>query len=313
MDTRQGGTFQRPTTGPDNKPITQRPWEDRNHRVIPPSREHIDIMHNPRLEENIRHEQARWNGLDHGYYWHNWDGRQMCHHYDDRGFHWWGFYVRDTYFWTRYWNDRYWWHDPYWNRWCYMRDSFWWWQDPVGIVYIYRDGRYYRYDNAAGGVVIAPDPTPPVEPPPADPTPAPTPDPQEKTFYSADGTRTVQVFGENKDAFLYDTADPPAFEPKWLDSGVTDVRFKLDDQGQLVAIMTLKDDGGFNLFDKDGKSQNIAPAPQPQPVPALPAPQPLPALPAPADGQGDDGASSVGQSLQKSSSFNALKTGSFSW
>ena len=294
MDPRQGGSFQRPTVGPDRRPITHKPWEGRNHRVIPPSRDHITIINHTTVINNIRDIHNRWDRNDRGYYWHNWNGHQVSHHYDGSYF-WWGFYVGDHYFWTRHWNDRYWWYDPYWHRWCYMRENQWWWQDPARptIIFIYRDGSYYQYGNTVGGVVLNPDPTPPVEAPPADPEPAPAPAPETKSFYSADGTRIVQVFGENKDAFLYDAAETPAFEPEWLDSGVTDVRFKLDEAGSLTTIMTLKDDGGFSLFDKDGSPLNIVPASAPV----------------------EEGAvdSTVGASLQESKLFGSLQTGSVTW
>jgi hypothetical protein len=299
MDPHQGGSYQRPTVGHDNRPIGQRPWEGPNHRMIPPNQDHMGIINHPGVLDNIRRTHERWNTNDHGYYWHQWNGHWMHHHYDERGYHWWGFYIGDFYFSTRYWNNYYWWYDPYWHRWVYLRGNNWWWQDPVRptIIYIYRDGSYYQYGNSVGGVVLNPDPTPPVEAPPADPTPAPAPAPETKAFYSADGTRTVQVFGADKDAFLYDTAETPAFEPKWLDSGVTEVRFKLDDQDQLVNIMTLKDDGGFNLFDKDGNAMSIQPVPQPVEAP----------------GSDGNSTSSIGQSLEKSALFNALKTGSVDW
>ncbi|MBI5211197.1 MAG: hypothetical protein HY927_14590 [Elusimicrobia bacterium] len=293
-------------TGPDHRPIIQRPLEGRNHRVIPPWGAHLEPIHDRRIEDNIRRHHDGWNHNDHGYYWHEWYGRRMCHHYDSYGYHQWGFYVGDVYFWTRHWNNHFWWYDPYWHRWLYLRDGSWWWQNPayVEVIYIYRDGSYYRYDRGVGGVILLPDPTPPVSAPPADPAPAPAPAPESKSFYSDDGTRVVQVFGEKKDAFLYDTAEQAAFDPKWLDSGVTDVRFKLDDQDQLETIMTLTEDGGFNLFDRDGNPQTIQPVGEP-----------VDPAPLPDDGQGDGGTtpSSLGQGLRQSGAFNALKTGDLGW
>ena len=46
------------------------------------------------------------------------------------------------------------------------------------------------------------------------------------------------VSGESKVAYLYDTASVPAFKPVYLGSGVTDVQFQNDDQGQLVIEKT---------------------------------------------------------------------------
>jgi hypothetical protein len=290
------GQIQHPAVGPDNKPISQRPLEGDNHRVIPPGDKRLDPMMNHGIEDQIRRENHGWNANDRGYYWRDWGGYRMCHHFDGI-FNWWGFYLEDVYFWSVYYNDFYWWYDPYWHRWCYLRNGSWWWQD-AGVVYIYRGGSYYQYDDGVGGVVLNPDSTPPVEPPPASPTPAPTPDQQGRTFYSADGSRMVQVVGDDKQAYLYDTAESPAFTSKYLDSSVTEVRFKLDDQGKLTAIMTLKDDGGFNLFDQDGTPQAMAPAT-------------APAAAVSDDGQGGKGptASSIGKSLD----LSALKAGNINW
>jgi hypothetical protein len=113
-------------------------------------------------------------------------------------------------------------------------------------------------------------------------------------FYSSDGSRMVQVVGDDKQSYLYDTAATPAFDAKYLDSGVNDVRFKLDDQGALATIMTLTDGGGFDLFDKDGNTQNIQAVPQPL-------------------SDGSATASTVGKSLDKSAVLNGLKAGSMSW
>jgi hypothetical protein len=288
------GQIQHPAVGPDNKPISQRPLENGNHRVIPPGNSRLEPMMNRGIEDQIRRENQGWNANDRGYYWRDWGGYRMCHHFDGR-FNWWGFYLADVYFWSVYYNDNYWWYDPYWHRWCYMHNGSWWWQTPDGVIYIYRDGLYYEYNDTVGGVVLNPDTTPPVEPPPADPTPAPTPDQQGKTFYSADGSRMVQVVGDDKQAYLYDTADPPAFDSKYLDSGVTEVRFKSDEDGTLASIMTLRDDGGFSLFDQDGN-----------PLATVPTTAPVSD-----DGQGDQGTttSSVGKGLD----LSALKTGNINW
>jgi|GEM_PF-4620725 len=63
----------------------------------------------------------------------------------------------------------------------------------------------------------------------------------------------VVVSGDSNAAYLMDTADvPPAFDPVYLGSGVSDVQFQTDDQGQLT-IATVLDDGAMNLFDQNGK------------------------------------------------------------
>ena len=134
IDSRQHGGIERvqyPTRGWDNRPLNNRIYEDRYHRALPPGRDHYAMLNHSLVIGNIRGIHAGWDVRDHGYYWHEWNGYRLCHHYDDLGFHWWGFYVGDVYFWTRYWNDQYWWYDPYWHRWTYLRGDNWWWQDPA--------------------------------------------------------------------------------------------------------------------------------------------------------------------------------------
>ncbi|MCX5795645.1 MAG: hypothetical protein NTY77_09145 [Elusimicrobia bacterium] len=194
-------------------------------------------------------------------------------------------------------------------------------------------------------------------------------------YKSPDGTRKVVVSGESQMAYLYDTAYVPAFDPVYLGSGVNDVQFQLDDQGQLDGIVTVLDDGALNMFDQNGKPtgqivyspdrtrrvdisgddrdaylNDTADSPAFDPVflgakvlavqfqsdelgrlvvlvlnedgstnsynsygtliDSQPAPQ---AASATDDQAGASAASSVGQGLEKSALFNALKTGNISW
>jgi hypothetical protein len=190
-----------------------------------------------------------------GYWWHNEGGVRYCHHYDQWGYHWYGWWFGGSYFWTRYYYDRWWWYDPYWHRWCYWHDDYWWWENPynVGVVYVYIDNSYYSYDDAQGGAVLKPDPTQPIDPPPQQPA---QPADQLQTYYSKDGTRMVQITGQNKDAYLYDTATPPSFEAVWLGSGVTEVRFQYSSDASgtetLKELLVLKDNGSWDLFDGNG-------------------------------------------------------------
>lgn len=266
LDPNRNGTFKEvhpPERNRQGQPITQQPLQNANGRVIAPTTNNVTIINNNTYITNINNVQNNWNGRrDYGYQWHHWDGREVCHHYDPYGYHWWGFYVGPVYFWTRYWDDNYWWYDPYWHRWVYLHDSRWWWRDPYNteVVYVYTDNGYYRYDDApgGGGVVMNPDPTPPVVMPP---DPEPTPVAQQPIVYtSADGTRIVTISADGKKtAYLSDTADPPAFQPVWLGDGVTEVRFKLDEQGALSQILTITDDGGFSVFDRNGYAINNQP------------------------------------------------------
>ncbi|MBI3552040.1 MAG: hypothetical protein HY077_05935 [Elusimicrobia bacterium] len=240
-----------PRKGPDGRPIQDKPWQDKNGRTIPPTKDHQGDMH--RRDRDARDIDKRWDRNDHRYHWHDWDGHRVCHHYDQWGYHWYGWYYGSYYFWMRYYYDYWWWYDPYWHRWCYQRDGSFWWVDPAtGDLYIVIDGRFYKYRDGSGGVIVVPDPTPPVEVPPGPADPAPNPG--SNSFYSADGTRLVQIDGDAKNAFLHDTADPPAFEPVFLAAGVTEVRFQNDADGKLQRILCLTEDGSFKVFDPNGAS-----------------------------------------------------------
>ncbi len=206
--------------------MPQKPLQNDHGRNIPPGRGNIGQIDRPDVRQNIHGVQDHWNGNDHGYDWHNWNGMNVCHHYDQFGFHWWGFYVGDAFFWTRYFNDGYWWYDPYWHRWVYLNNGQWWWQNPdTNAIYLYTDNGYYQYDNTDSGVVMTPDPTAPVDAPP-DPTPAPA---NQTTVYSQDGTRSIQVTGDNRDAYLYDltVADPSsdAAQARFIGTQVAGVKF----------------------------------------------------------------------------------------
>lgn len=185
------------------------------------------------------------------YYWYYDNGMRYAHHYDAYRVHWFGFYLGDVYFWTRWHNDRLWWQDSARGRWLCYREGQWWWQDG-SVVYIYRDGSYYRWTPVRGGYEAQP------EPPTSAPTPSPAPapsEPEEKTeFYSEDGSRLVKIFGEKREAFLYDnTGEEPAFLA-FLAEGAEAVQFS--SEGALTVLVTVaSEDGGksFKLFDASGK------------------------------------------------------------
>ena len=215
----------------DGRALPQRPWQDRYGRSLPPDRDHIGRIDRDDWRRDMRGIQDRWDRNDHDYHWYDWGGTRVCHRYDDYGYHWWGFYIGSVYFWTRYYDDMYWWYDPYWHRWTYLRDGRWWWQDG-GVVYVIIDGNYYRYGDDGGTIVVTPDPAPPVEVPPAPSNPVPAP--EQTMFYSEDGTRSVQILGDRKEAFLYDLTiedqNDRAARGRRLGAGVKSAAFVYDDK-----------------------------------------------------------------------------------
>jgi len=225
----------------DGNPVTHRPHTNPYGRHIPPSRDHITIINNTTIINNIGHVHRGWNNHnDHNYRWYDWNGYRACHRYDTYGYHWWGFYIGNDYFWTRYSNGRHWWYDPYYQRWVYLHDGRWWWQNPAQptVVYVIIDNSYYRYSDNAGTIITKPDTTPPVVAPPAEPTPAPVDDAE--TMTSLDGTRSIQILGTGKDAYLYDltNTDPNQGGGEWLASGVKSAKFAYDDKHEADGTTT---------------------------------------------------------------------------
>jgi hypothetical protein len=175
------------------------------------------------------------------YYWHQDSGINYCHFIDGSGYHWWGWYAGNQYFWTRYYASRYWWYDTDFDRWCFWNNGFWWWQDPyhVGDLYCYNNDNYVPCNSAEDQVVV----TAPV-------------DANEHDFTSPDGTRTVKLFTDSQDAFLYDTANPPNFDPVYLASGVKSVDFSDTSNGRPLQIILSLNDGSFDMFDNYGNTYN---------------------------------------------------------
>lgn len=182
------------------------------------------------------------------YYWHTGNGFNYCHYYDRWGYHWYGWYLGNSYFWTRWFSNNWWWYDPAYYRWCYWHDGGWWWQDPnTTTVYVYNNGSYMPADggvnvNVGNGQVV-----------PSTQVPMQTQG-GNNTFYSNDGSREVKLVGT--DAFLYDVSGQNLFKPVFLGSNVTSVKFSNTGNGKPLQVMLLFSDGSFGLFDNQGNSIN---------------------------------------------------------
>jgi len=140
----------------------------------------------------------------------------------------------------------------------------------TGIVIILEDGAYNLFDRDGN--------------------------PESQIVYSPDRTRKLEISGEDRDAYLYDTAQQAAFAPVFLGSFVTSVQFQRDAQGQFVAV-TLAEDGSVNIFDRFGslletRSTHVTTS----------------------NGEeGEVSISSVGAGLTESASFGTLTTGAIVW
>ena len=240
---------------------------------VPPA-QHNAIARNPTFIRNI-HNEERAERTPGRYYWHDLGGRRYAHYYDTRGIHWYGFYAGPHFYWTRYYASRWWWYDPHFSRWVFWWDGYWWWPGPYGLTYVYVNNSYYPYEN--GEVVTA---TPEVVAPPAA---APRPS-EGAVSTSPDGSRMVQIVGDQGDAYLYDRSTGQPTYLKYLGANVDKVRFSGGANGQPVQILVDYKDGSFALFDAEGNSASSPPANAaelPGTPPAATAPPPDAEPPAP--------------------------------
>src|ERR1019366_8914223 len=94
-------------------------------------------------QQMARIDNADWLARVHGvhstenranhYYWHQDQSFSYCHYIDPTGYHWWGWYVGDQFFWTRHFHSRWWWYASGYDRWCFWNNGNWWWQDPYHV------------------------------------------------------------------------------------------------------------------------------------------------------------------------------------
>jgi hypothetical protein len=201
------------------------------------------------------------------YYWHTYNGWNYCHYYDPYGYHWYGWYVGGSCFWSRYWGGNWWWWDPTYYHWCYWHDGWWWWQDPanVDVVYVYDNGSYVN----AGSVGETASASAPSESPSGEGMQAPAPSSADnststnmaakplsplsvdKVVNSKDGTRQVKIVGG--DAFLYDTvAEDNDSKPVFLSDNVKDIKFISGNAGAPPRVMVTLTDGTLQTYDSDG-------------------------------------------------------------
>ncbi|PIU20147.1 MAG: hypothetical protein COT18_03785 [Elusimicrobia bacterium CG08_land_8_20_14_0_20_59_10] len=265
----------RPHYGHNNQPFNLRPSAHAPHSTV------INLtINNVSIINQIHGIQSNyWS--PYSYHWYSNSGVNFCHYYDS-SYHWYGFNSGGSIFWTRYYNNRFWWYDPYWHRWVYYYGGSWWWQSPSNatVIYIYVNNSYYNYGTGSGGMVLQPvnEPAPYVPPadyePVTDPAPVADADPNEVLYYSDDGTRMAQVYGDRRTAALYDlTEEDTDGGAKYLNHlgvGVTEVRFKNDQEGKVANILVLWEtaEGGkeFTLLDANGCQPGQAPTGPEQPV-----------------------------------------------
>ncbi len=234
---RQNSTIRFPAKGPDHNPLSAVAIS-RDHFSDPLVSGHMALVDSPEWHDRVAAFDASENRPGH-YYWHADNGFNYCHYLDNWGYHWWGWYVGGQFFWNRYFEGRWWWYDSDFDRWCFWNDGFWWWQDPyhVADLYCYDDGNYIPCNSADDQVVVTAENVPNMN-----------------VYASPDGTRQVKVVPGTEDAFLYDTANPPSFQPVYLASGVESVSFSDPNSGRPLEIVLKLNDGSFDMFDANGNS-----------------------------------------------------------
>jgi hypothetical protein len=231
-------TIRYPTKGPKGAALSTRRLNPAQASDAALVRTHMAVVDDPGWRANAESYNNIENRSGH-YYWHQDNGFNYCHYLDASGYQWYGWYLGDGFFWTRDFNGRWWWYDQADARWDFYNNNFWWWQDPdhVGDLYCYNQGDYIPVNSAEDQIVVSqPDTT------------------DYQVFTSPDGTREVKLVAGGADAFLYDTAVPPSFDPVYLASGVQSVQFSDTSNGRPLEIVLRLDDGSFDLFDAQGQA-----------------------------------------------------------
>ena len=135
-----------PQTGPQGQSIQGSLVSSRgfNNRTV---RIQMSVVIQPSFSLRLDQERSGENQRNRNY-WHTDNGFYYNHYIDDWGYHWYGWYRENQYFWTRFYNSRWWWYDPDYDRWCYYQDNNWYWQDPdqQGAIYVYDNESYISLD-----------------------------------------------------------------------------------------------------------------------------------------------------------------------
>jgi hypothetical protein len=214
---------------------------NRERAVTSPPGDHTVIVRNTAIVNHIN-QQRRVEVVPNRTYWHR-EGRSRYAHTYDHGLHWYGFYDGPSFYWTCLYGDRWWWYDVNLGRWDFWRDGYWWWPAPGGVIYVYRNDNYYPYEES-GLSVGKPEPSaPPVTAPSAG---------TGTTVKSPDKRRMVQIYGEEFEAFLYDTTGVKPVYLKHLGQSVDRARFLGGVDSKPLQVLLDYKDGAFALFSENG-------------------------------------------------------------
>jgi hypothetical protein len=177
------------------------------------------------------------------------------------GHRWNQFYYGDRPYWARYHANNWWWYDPYRSHWTFWYNGYWWWSSP-GAVYVYVNDGYYPYDPSV--IQVSPPTAMPAGPgdstyyPPTEnatpPSSPQNPGVGTSVWYSPDGKRMVQVVGDKREAYLYETASSAAnpIFMKALGENVVSVRFAGGNTDKPLEMQLEFQDRRFARFDASG-------------------------------------------------------------
>ncbi len=224
---------------------------------VPPAY-HAEIANDRGALRSMQRERGLERERDR-FFWHEAGGRRYAHYLDKDDIDWYGFYFGPSFYWTRYYGDRWWWYDPAYARWVFWWNGSWWWQGPGGLDYVYMDNNYYPYQE--GGITVEKAATLP--PPETSPAPG-----TGKQWTSPDLRRLVEVAGTENAAFLYDRTSGKPVYMSYLGRDVAKVRFTGGAGEQPLRILLDFKDGAFAVFDADGKSVQPEEAVSAPPLPA---------------------------------------------
>lgn len=208
---------------------------------------HGAIAGNRTIVRQIEHDR-RVEIVPNHQYWHN-DGNQRWVHTYRGGIHWYGFYHGRSFYWTRYYNDRWWWYDDGFDHWVFWANNRWWWNGPGGVLYVYENNSYYPYDEAP---VAVPAPI-------ALSVPAEEAENNGGEWTSRDGKRMVQIHGAQNEAFLYDKTGAQPQYLAYLGKNVERVRFSGGVDGRPVKILVDFKNGDFSFFTSEGEPIDVTP------------------------------------------------------
>ncbi len=232
-----------------------------------PSSHAMTFAHDGTFTRGIA-ERQRVEVVRNHYYFHNDGGRRYWHFFDRGGLHWYGFYFGPAFYWFPFYAGYWWWYDANATRWAYYWDGYWWWNGPGGAPYVYVNNNFVPYDEYSQRLPVSrlparrlprtrlkrlPRRRPRLRrrrrtPPP--PTLPPRKAARGRAPMKGAWRRSPEPDGE---VLLFDESKSPPLFMKYLGKNGEKVRFSGGSVRRPLRILVELKDGGFSMFDADGK------------------------------------------------------------